>query len=107
MLRFGLRALGFLLLAVAFAAIVVDGTRSIAGRELSVFSLGDTIGRLKPGWIAALDQAVERVGAPAGRAAAAFVLATPTWLDAAVLGVLLLVAGRRPRRRIGYSGRDR
>ena len=105
MLRFGLRALGFLLLAIAFAAIVVDGTRSIAGRELSVFSLGDTIGRLKPGWIAAIGQAVERVGAPAGRAAA-IGLATPTWLDAAVLGVLLLVAGRRPRRRIGYSGRD-
>ena len=41
MIRFLLRTLGFVLLAAAFAALVVDGSRSIAGGQLLQFSPGE------------------------------------------------------------------
>ena len=49
MLRFLLRALALLALAAGFAAIIIDGTRSIAGAELSLTPVSDLIKPRLPG----------------------------------------------------------
>ncbi len=93
MLRFLLRFIGSLLLAAAFAALIVDATRSIAGGRLLFFSLDDTAQWLLPASLAA-----------ARRAATAHdlepwltgLVALPTWLFFGVVGGLLAALGRRP-----------
>ena len=42
MIRFPLRLAGFLLIAAGFVALVIDGTRSIAGQRLLMTSVSDT-----------------------------------------------------------------
>ena len=104
MIRFLLRASGFLLLAAAFASLVVDGTRSIAAQTVLQFPLGDTVAWLGgAGFRALLDRAAQWP-APLAQAFAGL-LAVPSWIVTAVLGFALLLAGRPPRPRIGLSRR--
>ncbi len=105
MFRFLLRSIGFVLLAAAFAALVVDGTRSIAAQQILQFSSGDTLNWMLPTRMAQVLQALEHGKMAALRPFIAVLLTVPTWMVTAVLGLLFLVAGRRPRPRIGYAGR--
>ena len=106
MLRLIFRFLGLMLLAAAFAALVVDGTRSIASNGIVLTSFGDTLAQLAPGryglWEGAVDQ---KVGPWASDHLVAIVLALPNWLIAAALGGLLFLVTRRRRAQIGFSGR--
>lgn len=104
MIRFLLRALGFLLVAAAFAALVVDGTRSIAGGRLLDFSLGDTAVWLGGARYAAAMGSLAQAPAAAQTMARAL-LAVPTWIATGSLGLVLLQAGRPPAGRVGFSGR--
>ena len=105
MLRFLLRSVGFLLLAAAFAALIVDGTRSIAAKQPMLFSFGETAALLFPTKLEALRQGVEHGGMLALRPLLAGLLSVPTWTVSGIVGLLLLLAGRRPAPKIGYSGR--
>lgn len=93
MIRFLLRSCGFLLLAAAFAALVVDGARSIAGGRLLQYSLAESAAWLGgPGFAAAIGDPAR---APAGVSGlAAVLLAVPSWIVAAALGLACLAAGR-------------
>ncbi len=103
-MRFLLRALGFGLVAAAFAALVVDGTRSIAGGRLLVYGLGDAAAYLAGAHYAGLAGAL--AAAPAlVRAGAGAVLALPGWVLGVPLGLALLHAGRPPAGGPGFSGR--
>ena len=95
MIRFLLRTCGFVLLAAAFAALVVDGTRSIAGGRVLQYSVGESAGWLGGMRFAALVDDLARAPAWAGRLSA-LVLAVPGWMVAAALGLACLVAGRPP-----------
>ena len=102
-MRFLLRALGFVLLAAAFASLVVDGSRSIAGGRVLLYSLGDSaawLGGLRYG--AALG-AIAGWPLPAERVVAGL-LGVPGFLVTGLLGLLLLYAGRPPAAGIGFSG---
>lgn len=104
MLRFLSRAVGFIFVAVAFAALVVDGTRSILGQRLLQYSLGDAaawVGGARDG--AALD-GLAHLPSPI-RQGIHGALAVPFWLAAAVLGSALLLVGRPSRRTVGFSHR--
>jgi hypothetical protein len=48
MIRFLVRAMGYLCLAGAFVGLVIDGTRSIASGVLTYARLGDVAGGLDP-----------------------------------------------------------
>ncbi len=104
MIRFLLRTLGFVLLAAAFAALVVDGSRSIAGGRVLVYSVDQSAAWLGgTHYVAAL----ARVGAwplPAQRMLAGL-LAVPGFLVTGVLGLALLYAGRSPAAGVGIAGR--
>ena len=104
MIRFLLRALGFLLVAAAFAALVVDGTRSIAGGRLLQYSLGDTLGWLEGARYAAQLQGLAGWPEPTQRITLGL-LAVPGWVVTGALGLALLYAGRPPAAGIGFSGR--
>ncbi|HEX4766684.1 MAG TPA: hypothetical protein VH414_10470 [Lichenihabitans sp.] len=93
MFRFLFRSLGSLLLAAAFAALIVDATRSIAGGRVLVFSLDDTAQWLLPASLAAVRRAAAAhdLGPWLAR-----LLALPTWLFLAAVGGLLAALGRRP-----------
>ena len=93
MIRFLLRSCGFVLLAAAFAALVVDGTRSIAGGRLLQYPLAESAAWLGGARFAAIAEDLARAPAWAGRLAA-LVLAVPGWIAAAAVGLACLYAGR-------------
>ena len=104
MLRFLLRFAGLWLVAGAFVAIVIDGTRSIAAGALVITPLRDA-------WSAVHAASLDRLrGAGEGAGSETllpFLLGVPVWAVLGVTGLLLLAAGRKPRRiAIGHSSRD-
>ena len=94
MVRFLFRFLGSLLLAGAFAALIVDATRSIAGGRFLFFSLEDTAQWLVPTWLAAMRRAAAAHDLGPWLAG---IVALPTWILLGVAGGLLAALGRRPR----------
>ena len=86
MLRFLLRALALLALAAGFAAIIIDGTRSIAGAELSLTPVSDLIKPRLPG--------LAQMAHPHGRAGAILHGARAALLDIETVdGALPLLHG--------------
>ncbi len=107
MFRFVLRLLGLVLLAGAFAALVVDGTRSIAGGALALTPLGQTLAWLSPQKFAALKPQVEaHVPHFVWDPLIVHLLTAPTWIVAGALGALVLLVTQRRRPKIGYSNRE-
>ena len=104
MIRFLLRASGFVLMAAAFAALLVDGTRSIAAQRIVQFSLGETVAWLGGVTGRAFVDKAALWPAPLAQAFAGL-LSVPSWLVLAALGFALLAAGRRPRAQVGFLSR--
>jgi len=103
MIRFLFRLIGLLCLAAAFLLLVYDGTKSIAASQFyftSVRVLWDLINaaslaQLKP---LILPYARGFLWDPVMLT----ILAAPAWGLFGVLGILLILAGRRKRPLIGY-----
>lgn len=106
MIRLLCRLAGFLLFAAAFAAFIVDGTRSIAARNVMVFTLEQTGGTLAPAGLAAVTRSLAG-GAPLAplRPLVTALLGLPTSLALVLVSLALLYAGRRPLPRIGFTSR--
>ena len=104
MIRFLLRAVGVLLLAAAFSALVVDGSRSIAGGRALFYTLGDSAAWLGGARYGAALAGLAGWPAPAQRAVVGL-LALPGALVTGALGLLLLRTGRPPGTSLGFSGR--
>ena len=100
MLRFMTRALGLLLLAGAFAALVADGVRSIAGEAWSVTPLGAAAIWLFPKSFPILQPAVERHLHPwLWDPVLLNLFLAPAFVVLGLLGVLLFAIGLRRRER--------
>jgi hypothetical protein len=107
MIRFLLRVVSLLLLAAAFAAVVIDGTRSIAGGEVMLTSFGDACARVFPSKYPLLQPAVQsHFPAWVWNPVMVDLFRLPTWVVFAVVGLVLLRLARKPRAPIGYSSRD-
>lgn len=104
MIRFIFRFIGLWLVAGAFVALVIDGTRTIAASRLVITPFRDTWMALHPTSLEALQK---NVSGAFWDPVAVNLLAAPFWAVVGVLGILFLVIGR-PRRAaaIGYSSRD-
>ncbi len=105
MIRFFFRTIGFFLLAGAFAALVIDGTRSIAGGMLSWTPLGKTIAWLAPDKLAALKPSIDHFNRFLWDPLMVHLLLLPTWLVIGILGTLIMALTQKPRPKIGYSSR--
>jgi hypothetical protein len=104
MIRFLFRFTGLWLLAGAFAALVIDGTRSVAASQLAITPVRDAWALLNPAGLAAAQK--QFASAPWDQALAVL-LGAPLWVLLAVIGLLFLALGRRRRTAtIGYSSRD-
>jgi hypothetical protein len=104
MVRFLFRLIGFLLLAVAFIALVLDGTKSIASNKLVMTPLGRTWTDIHSTSLQLLEAGVTRhVAEWLWNPVLLNILLSPTWLVLAVLGVVLLLLGRRKKPLIGYA----
>lgn len=105
MLRLLFRALGVILLAFAFASLVVDGTRSIAADTLTLTPLSEALGTLGSGKVPAIQAAAQRLHPLLWDPVLETVLLLPIWAVAGALGALALLLTRRRRAPIGYSSR--
>lgn len=94
MLRFALRMIGLLTIASGFAALVVDGTRTIAGSELSLTPFAELIKARLP----ALELIVGRNIHPfLWDPLLLSLLKLPAWLVLSLVGLIFLwLASRRP-----------
>jgi hypothetical protein len=107
MFRFILRFIGLVLLAGAFAALIVDGTRSIAGGALALTPLAQTLAWLSPQKYAALKPELQHhVPHFVWDPMIVHLLTAPTWIVAGVLGALVLLLTQKRRPKIGYSNRE-
>jgi hypothetical protein len=99
MIRFLLRFLGVLCLAGAFFFVIHDGTKSIADQRWYVTRIRDLSAMIGDGRAAhappTLDQLAPWLWDPAMQA--------PTWLVLIVLGIVLVVIGRKKKPLIGYT----
>lgn len=105
MIRFLLRALGFLLLATAFVGLVLDGARSIANGALSFTSIADVaLAVARERWLA-LQPLVEGLHPALWSGGLEPLSRAPASVLALVVGALALRLGQPPRDAIGHLAR--
>jgi hypothetical protein len=102
MIRFFLRALGLLFLAVGFVFFVYDGTKSIAGNALFYTPLSDTWNSVHAASLQQLQPIFEGYSGLAAQITH-WLLAAPTFAVFGVIGSVLVLMGRKPRPLIGYD----
>jgi len=103
MIRFLLRFLGLLSLALGFIFLVYDGTKSIADQRLYISKVADAWAIVHEGSLAKLQPALQRLAPVLWDPVAVTVLNAPVALALVLLGALLLVMGRRKKPLIGYA----
>jgi hypothetical protein len=105
MIRFVLRFLGLLLLALGFIFLVHDGTKSIADQTFYLSSVGSVWSNIHQNSLSALQPMVERLAGPwAWRGVVEpYLLEQPVPLVFAILGAILILLGRKKRPLIGYA----
>jgi hypothetical protein len=107
MIRFLFRFIGLWLLAGAFVALVIDGTRSVGASRIVLTTTGEAWSVLHRPSLEQFRTYVEG-GFPAWvwDPLVLNLLLAPLWAALGVLGILFALLGRTPPRPIGYSSRD-
>jgi hypothetical protein len=105
MIRFILRFVGLLLLALGFIFLVHDGTKSIADQALYLSSVGATWSNIHQNSLTALQPAVERLAGDWAWQGVIkpYVLDQPVSLAFAIVGGILILLGRKKKPLIGYA----
>jgi ABC-type phosphate transport system permease subunit len=104
MIRFLFRFIGLWLLAGAFVALVIDGTRSVSASQMLFSPLGDAWALIAPANLASVQKVL---AGGVYETLLKLLLAVPFFAALAALGLLFLLIGRRKsENRIGYSSRD-
>lgn len=103
MIRFILRFIGLWILALAFVALIRDGTKTIAGNAITFAKLRDDWYLVSSNSLDSLQRATERVADWLWNPVIQSVLDKPTWLVLGILGSLLVLVGRKKKRLIGYA----
>ena len=105
MFRLFFRFLGLLVLAVAFVALVVDGTRSIAANRVDILPLGRACTLLAPDAFQKIRIAIEGHLPLLWDPILVTLLLLPSWVVLGGTGMVLLALTRRRAPIIGYSRR--
>ena len=104
-MRFLLRLVGLLLLAGAFAALLVDGTRSVAAGSVALLPFGRTLMAVSPEGFQKVRLVVEAKLPWLWDPVLVTVFLMPTWVVFGVVGLVLLATTRPRPPMIGYSRR--
>lgn len=102
MLRLLIRFLGLVLLAGGFAALIVDGARSLAGDGLHVTPLSEGAADLFPAQMKAFRIAIEQKAPQFWSPVVFTLLLAPLSLALTGLGGLLIALSRKRRRPIDF-----
>ena len=106
MIRFIFRFFGLWILAAAFIFLIYDGTKSIAGRtDFFITKTSDVWSAIHQNSLAGLQALIQQAAPWLWDTVGVTILAQPAWLVLAVIGILLIVIGRKKKPLIGY-GRD-
>ena len=105
MIRFILRFLGLLFLALGFIFLVYDGTKSIADQTLYLSTVGSAWANIHQSSLSAMQPLVERL---LGHwfwqgVMQRYFLDQPAFLVLAIVGGILILLGRKKRPLIGYA----
>jgi hypothetical protein len=103
MFRFLFRFFGLIFLAAAFILVIYDGTRSIAGNAFAFTNVRDLWATIHSASLAAAQPAVERSVPWLWETVLVPVLIAPSWLFLGVLGIVLILVGRKKKPLIGYA----
>jgi hypothetical protein len=105
MIRFVLRFVGLLSLALGFIFLVYDGTKSIADQTLYISSVGSTWSNIHQNSLTWLQPEVERrVGTWVWQGLVQpYFLDQPVSLVLVVIGAILILLGRKKKPLIGYA----
>jgi hypothetical protein len=105
MIRFVLRFVGLLSLALGFIFLVHDGTKSIADQTLYISSVGSIWENVHQNSLLALQPMVERLAGTWvwGGVVQPYFLQQPVSLVLAVIGAILILLGRKKKPLIGYA----
>lgn len=104
MIRFLFRFFGLICLAAGFILVVYDGTKSIAGNAIFLTTVRALWELINPGSLAKLGPLIEPyAGGLLWDPVTVSILATPAWILLGLVGILLLLLGRRKKPLIGYE----
>ena len=104
MIRFLLRFIGLLLLALAFIFVVYDGMKSIADGGISLTKMVQIWTDVHAGSLQLFQAAIERYASPeVWQLGVARVLDQPASAVFCVVGMILIVLGRKKKPLIGYA----
>jgi hypothetical protein len=104
MIRFILRFFGLWILAAAFVFLVYDGTKSIAAGMVLTKPFGETWNDINSNSLLLLQPAIERHAAVwLWDPVMLSILTAPTWLVLGVIGIILILLGRKKKPLIGYA----
>jgi hypothetical protein len=104
MIRFLFRSIGLVCLAAAFALVIYDGTKSIAGNQLFLTSVSTLWGLINGSSLAMLKPLISPyANGMVWDPLAVSILAAPAWAVLGLLGILFMLLGRRKKPLIGYA----
>jgi hypothetical protein len=104
MIRFLLRFLGLLCLALGFILLVYDGTKSIADQKwLYITTVRELWIQVNENSLMQLRPVIERLAVWLWDPVTVTILNAPSELVLAIIGAVLLLLGRKKRRLIGYA----
>jgi hypothetical protein len=103
MIRFLLRFLGLWILAAGFIFLVYDGTKSIASNALFFTRVQDVWSNLHQSSMLALQPTLQGIAGFLWDPGMTTVLKQPITLVLVIVGIVLLLLGRKRRPLIGYS----
>ncbi len=103
MIRFVLRFVGLLLLALAFIFVIYDGMRSIADRTFNATALSQFWTEVHASSLQAAQAWVEQMSGTIWSLGIGPLIEQPAAAIFAVLGAILIVLGRKKKPLIGYA----
>jgi hypothetical protein len=103
MIRFLLRFVGLLLLALAFIFLVYDGTKSIADQRLYVTKVAEVWSTFHESSLAQIKPALQGLAPWLWDPVVMNVLNAPICLVLVIAGMILVLLGRKRRPLIGYA----
>jgi hypothetical protein len=103
MLRFLCRFIGLLLLATAFVFFVYDGTKAIANAQLIPYKVGQLWADIDQSNLTAVQAWLKLKAAWAWDPYLQAFFDLPSWVVLAILGMILILLGRKKKRLIGYA----
>ena len=104
MIRFVLRLLALVILAAAFILLIYDGAKSIADSSIHVYKLEQLWSDLHGASLQSLQALTDRrVSVQIWPLIARPVLEQPAWLVFGIIGIILMLLGRKKKPLIGYA----